>query len=99
MASLGLDCYAIQLLGRWGTDTVMRYIRDAAVSPDAARSRLAGFQRNLSILTHLHESSTDGTAALDEEKVKKIVEAAFPEAVAGLRKSLLAELTEHINNM
>jgi len=39
LTHLGLDIWAVQLLGRWGSTTVQSYVREAAVSPEAALAR------------------------------------------------------------
>ena len=41
MATLGVDTYSIQLLGRWGSSAVLRYVRAASVSAAAASARPA----------------------------------------------------------
>ena len=41
LATLGVDTYAIQLLGRWGSGVVLRYVKAAAVSSAAAAARAA----------------------------------------------------------
>ena len=47
LARLGLDAWAIQLLGRWGSRTVLDYVRDASTGPEAAMARRAVLGRNL----------------------------------------------------
>ena len=39
LTRIGLDIWAVQLLGRWGSSAVFEYVRDSAVSPAAAMSR------------------------------------------------------------
>ena len=39
LSKLGLDLWTIQLLGRWGSDSVRTYVQEAAVSTAAAEAR------------------------------------------------------------
>ena len=39
LTRLGLDTWAVKLLGRWGSSAVLTYVREAAASPEAAVAR------------------------------------------------------------
>jgi len=47
LTRLGVDCWAVQLLGRWGSAAVLRYIREASASPEAAVARSQLLSRSL----------------------------------------------------
>jgi len=51
LARLGLDVWAIQLIGRWGSTAVLGYVRESAAGPEAALARRAQSGRNLQELS------------------------------------------------
>ena len=81
LTRLGLDVWAVQLIGRWGSSAVQAYVRDAAVSTDAAVARSRLLSRTLGDYVL---GSADASAA------------GFPEAFAHLRAELLQELSAEV---
>ena len=51
MATLGLDTYAVQLLGRWGSGVVLKYVRAAAITAAASSARAAALATTLRTIT------------------------------------------------
>ena len=88
MTQLGLDIWAVQLLGRWGSSSVQKYVRDSSVGLSAALARrhllastLASFSRDA--------AAADHDADFDE-KVKQCVQ----KALGSLAPHLASRLTE-----
>jgi len=98
LSKLGVDTYAVQLLGRWGSSTVERYVREAAVGEHAARARGLMITRSLDDLVgaaradHLHLKSE----ALDKARVQEWLEAWAPQFARSLRTSLVEEVAAHL---
>ena len=90
LARLGLDVWAIQLLGRWGSGAVMEYVRDSAASPEAAVARRALLGRNLDELADVrrHGASVEEMSQLALARVQ----AALPEFLKELRAELAKDL-------
>ena len=44
----GMDLWAVQLIGRWGSTVVQKYVREAAATPEAAISRRRMLSQSLS---------------------------------------------------
>jgi len=90
LARLGLDVWAIQLLGRWGSGSVMEYVRESAASPEAAISR-----RNL-LGQSLHDlvgARRRGASAGELARLALAeVRAELPAFLSDLRRPLLEEL-------
>jgi len=90
LARLGLDVWAIQLLGRWGSGSVMEYVRESAASPEAAISR-----RNL-LGQSLHDlvgARRRGASAGELARLALAeVRAELPAFLSDLRRTLLEEL-------
>jgi len=90
LARLGLDVWAIQLMGRWGSGTVMDYVRDAAASPEAAIARRAMLGRNL---REFDAARSRGSSAAEVTALALAeVRAHLPTYLAELRSRLAAEL-------
>ena len=54
LAGIGLDVFKIQLLGRWSSDVVLRYVRDAPLSIVSADYRRLMASRNLdAVMSHI----------------------------------------------
>ena len=98
LASLGLDTYAIQLLGRWGSASVLRYVRDSTVSLAAAQARRASITATLAELTRAagDEPWFNAAAPIAEDQVRMWFSAWWPDALAQARSSLAEELTSHL---
>ena len=86
LSRMGLDTWAIQMLGRWGSAAVLTYIRDAAASPEAAIGRRGVLSRAAATA----ESST--TRALTIEQIRAHVETQFAHLTAEHVPPLLAHL-------
>jgi len=98
LTALGLDTWAVQLVGRWGSSVVAQYTREAAVGPQAAvaRSRLiAGSLRHL---------AANAAADLSEEELRRVaseeVNRAFgewaPQLAAAIKTSLVPDLLREV---
>ena len=97
LASLGVDTYAIQLLGRWGSSTVQHYVRSAAVSAAASSARAAATRISLDALTQ--RAAADGmvAGACTEESVRQMLCRILPGALAEARRSIAQELASEID--
>ena len=62
LARAGLDTYTVQLLGRWGSSAVERYVREAVISGAASRARASQLAQTL---THM---SGEVVAALPRDQ-------------------------------
>ena len=72
LTRLGLDVWAVQLLGRWGSATVQAYIRDATVSAAAASARRQMLGKNL--ITMVQDVAEEATGASPcKEGLEKLV--------------------------
>ena len=92
LATLGVDTYAIQLLGRWGSGIVLRYVKAAAVTAAAASARAASTAISVQTLaTSAREAGITGESCT-ESAVADLVELHLPGAVDRARQGLLAEL-------
>ena len=85
---LGMDTWAIQLLGRWGSATVQRYIRDAAVSVEAAQARRHDLTRSL------RDVRADAAATQTREDVLTLAASEVSRGLAGFSATFGAELRE-----
>jgi len=93
LARLGIDVFTIQALGRWGSATVARYVRDASVSIEAARSRSAGLGMALLAAPggpHGHEPRQ---LDLIRGVARQAAADAMPDFARILREGLAAEAT------
>ena len=96
LAKMGLDMWSIELLGRWGSKAVQRYVRDATVSEAAARARAARMHVNLKdliaqIKPEVRENrGQDFSAELVRETLARIL----PDFAKDWRESVLAELQD-----
>jgi len=93
---MGLDTWAIQLLGRWGSTAVLGYVRDAAASPEAAVGRRSVIAR--AAATADDQAYADLTLAeirgQVEEGVEHVLAERAPRALAQLRAELLRDLRD-----
>jgi hypothetical protein len=89
LARLGLDVWAVQLLGRWGSGTVLEYVRDAAASPEAAVARRTLLGQNLQDF----HAARRGGATVEEVTARALAEIQthLPRFLADLRATLLAD--------
>ena len=96
LATLGVDTYAIQLLGRWGSSTVLRYVKAASITAAAAAARAAAASVSLSAL--VDHASAAGLAGerCSETAVADLVEMHVPGALARSRATLVAELRQEL---
>ena len=96
LSRMGMDTWAIQLLGRWGSTTVQRYIRDAASSAEAARARRHALTRSLQNLRE--DARRDHTAEELRTTAALEVERCFsnfgPRLTAEIREQWRADLQE-----
>ena len=71
LSRLGLDLWAIQLLGRWGSDAVKGYVREAHIHRAAEWAASASRRRELEVLVaevvaqHMDRGSVDPPRAAD----------------------------------
>jgi len=69
LTRLGLDLWAVQLLGRWGSHAVQQYIRDASSSVEAAVARRFVLGQSLRALTSdLAKGPPQAKSAEDREQ-------------------------------
>ena len=96
LAELGLDAWAIELLGRWGGATVRKYIREAAVTAAAAGARTAATSRTLPDLAAAARASaaSQGPAASTED-----ARAWLQEHVPGYLSNWRASLLDAVRNL
>jgi len=72
LAQLGVDMWAIQLLGRWGSEAVRGYVRDTLLARAAGRAASAARNRDLDslvaeVLRRLEEARAPSAAASSSE--------------------------------
>ena len=61
LARAGVECWAIQLLGRWGSDAVLGYVRAIPLERSAGWARRVALERPLeSVLAEASESPSVG---------------------------------------
>ena len=96
LARLGADLLSIQLLGRWGSTAVLSYVRDAAVGPDAARSRSRALGASLQELSAAAAGAQlpAPTAADFEEQVQSWFRRWLGGSTDDLRSSIVSEIVE-----
>ena len=99
MAQLGVDTWAIELLGRWGGKCVRQYVREASVSAAAERARSMTMRAAASqLLTQsAAESGDTPPAGLELDHIKTLLERMAPEGFLQWRVSLLAEVKDLID--
>ena len=110
LARLGIDLWAIQLMGRWGSDVVRRYVREVALESAASwASSAASSSRSAMPKPTPEDSKALGSCALDLEQVvadlselassrleKRIEELVDKFSVAGPVRELAAPLREEV---
>jgi len=95
LTKLGLDVWAIELLGRWGGATVRKYVRDATVSIAAARARSAAMSMNLDDLRNLsRHRAASATGQPSAEEVLELLRAHVPGYLASWRATLVEEVRD-----
>ena len=92
LATLGVDTYAIQLLGRWGSGVVLRYVKAAAVTSAAAAARAATTAVSLQNLAASASDAGLSAATCNEKTLTDLIELHLPGAVARARQGVLDEL-------
>ena len=95
LARLGTDLLGIQLLGRWGSATVLDYVRDAATGVEAARARarpLGATLRDLTTAAAQADLPTAGGAEF-QGQVESWFSGWYAERCP-TRASMVAEVTE-----
>ena len=98
LAHLGFGLLDVQLIGRWGSDALLTYVRGAAVGKTAARARapqLAGSVRELASAAAA-AGVPRGTAPDFEEQARRWFTEWLPTATAQLRPTLVQEVVEHL---
>jgi len=97
LTRLGLDSWSVELLGRWGSATVRRYIREAAISEDAARVRAGTLARSLRGVVAAVSEHQRANADLDQDRrLRAAVAAVVPDFLHSWRASLLTELSDAV---
>ena len=90
LSKVGLDIFAIELLGRLGGSTVRRYFREAAVSIAAARARSAAMATSLDELRRLGRSTLSSTGGQPtSEQILTLLQEHVPCYLASWRATLL----------
>ena len=90
LAGLGLDVFKIQLLGRWSSDVVLRYVRDAPLKIVSADYRRLMASRDLeSVLSCIGSAASAEQVRLLEQKISEVEARALAEE-AVLRRELAA---------
>ena len=97
LTALGLELYAVQLLGRWGSSAVARYVRDSTVSAAAMRARSLALPRDLRSAARAgHEAfegrSADASPARVRQWFDEWIRADQPRAAKALTQDAIAEL-------
>ena len=92
LATLGVDTYAIQLLGRWGSGVVLRYVKAAAVTSAAAAARAASTAVSLQSLASGASAAGLTAENCSEKSVTELIELHLPGAVARAREGVVQEL-------
>ena len=98
LATLGVETYAIQLLGRWGSGVVLRYVRTAAITAAAAAARSAAASVSLSTLVDRAAGAGLTGENCSEHAIADLIELHAPGALARSRESLLAELRAELTS-
>ena len=101
LARLGFDMLSIQLLGRWGSDALLTYVRGAAVSVEAARARAKQITGSIRDLAGTATAAGVPPAdARDFERVaREWFESWFPVAAEKVRPTLVDEAVEHLKRV
>ena len=96
LAKLGVDSWAIELLGRWGSTTVQKYVRTAAISTAAAQARAQKLHVNLNTLVAQvsPELPQARGGPLTWEDVHRALRSVLPNLGASWRSSIVAEVQE-----
>ena len=69
LAAMGVEVWAIQLLGRWGSQAVLGYVREAALATSAEWARRAAESTTLeSLIRAAPGASADGRTEFEEKK-------------------------------
>ena len=95
LANLGLDTYTVQLLGRWGSNTVAKYIREAIVSEAAAKSRASRIAITLNHLVAEADLKDKGEKHSDEG-VRAKVSNYLRQFERELTEELVCEVTRRV---
>jgi len=95
MARLNVDVWAIQLMGRWGSTAVQRYVRDAAVSEQAAEARSIQMGRSLRALSAGTAAREDREQALAEARqaASETAHTQLEKVATNLRELLIEDLS------
>ena len=98
LSRMGVDAFAVQLLGRWGSATVMAYIREASVGSAAAQARGRFLAKNLEELTSAAAESglLEPNFDLTPDKVKQWIAEWLPAAIAMNRATLAEEVANYL---
>ena len=83
-----MDPWAIQVLGRWGSTIVQRYIRSAVSSAPAAQARRHALARSL------RDISADAAKGLDESEIRRLTAAEVEACMTRLVPSMTAAFRE-----
>ena len=102
LARLGVELWVIQLLGRWGTDTVRTYVRESQLDKAADRAAMAARSRDLDaliaeVLRKLEEQRQGtGAAATDPKIDLRMALPAQPEVEQAHREDALGPLEAEV---
>ena len=98
LSRLGTDLLSVQLLGRWGSNALLSYIREASVGPEAARARSRQLSINVRDLTTAAAAATlpPPSAPDFKEEVQTWFTEWFRAAGREHRASLVEEVTEAV---
>ena len=97
LTRLGLDCFAVQLLGRWGSNEVMRYVREAAASTAASEARAATVAKNLNEVLAEAKRADFARGDFTADQVRAWVAEWLPTELTRLKQDLAKELANKIS--
>jgi len=88
LCRLGMDPWAIQVLGRWGSSVVQRYIRSAVSSAPAAQARRHALARSL------RDIGADAAKGLSELEIRRLTAAEVEACMTRLAPTLTEAFRE-----
>ena len=100
LARAGVEVWAIQLLGRWGSDTVLEYVREVPLELSTSWAAKVARQhaldavlrdRSLVVEGRLSASSASSSAALPQPGLGSVARAALTDALAEAADAALVE--------
>ena len=94
LARLGVDTWAIELLGRWSSKTVQRYVREAAVEQAATQARAAMIRMTWQQVAAATSEVLQDPAGATDAAIRDALVRVAPGALASWRCSLLTEVRD-----